>query len=297
MLIQSGELIWKYDQFASVYSSPAIANSRVYVGSDNGYLYCLNANTGELIWKYGTNGEIRSSPAVAKNRVYVGSYDDYIYCLNADTGELIWKYRTRDSVYSSPAVAKNRLYVGSNDGFIYCFGSDKPLLSIDTTPSNASVYINNEYKGKTPLEIELTPGTYKIEIKKENYETYTQTIELTLKESKNISINLTRITFEPTTTPSTTTPTPTTTPSTTFVSTALPPQKPNSFLYLGIFMVIIVLTFTTYQITKKKFENKAGEKKLSKKEIEKLKKKLDEDYVEGKISKEEYLERKRELGG
>ena len=64
-------------------------------------------------------------------------------------------------------------------------------LSINSNPC-ASIYINYIYKGNTPMEIELKPGIYTIEVKKENYETYVETIELSFGEDKSISVSLHR---------------------------------------------------------------------------------------------------------
>lgn len=33
-------------------STPAIANGIVYFGSDDDYIYALNASTGTLVWRY-----------------------------------------------------------------------------------------------------------------------------------------------------------------------------------------------------------------------------------------------------
>src|SRR5438552_15733798 len=60
-----------------------------------------------------------SSPTVSGDTVYFGSDDSYLYSLNALTGELKWKFKTGDVVYSSPAVADEAVYVGSHDGYLY----------------------------------------------------------------------------------------------------------------------------------------------------------------------------------
>ena len=45
----------------------------MYVGSEDNNLYALNASTGALLWKYTTGEQVYSSPAVANGVVYVGS--------------------------------------------------------------------------------------------------------------------------------------------------------------------------------------------------------------------------------
>jgi outer membrane protein assembly factor BamB len=76
----------------------------VYIGSLDGFVYCLDAITGKFVWNYTIGSIVGSSPAVAGGKVYVGSHDIYsvgrVYCLNADTGALIWSYSTGRGVYS-----------------------------------------------------------------------------------------------------------------------------------------------------------------------------------------------------
>ena len=62
-----------------MYSSPAVANGVVYVGSVDGKLYAYHATTGALLWSATTGSYINSSPAVANGMVYVGSADQNLY--------------------------------------------------------------------------------------------------------------------------------------------------------------------------------------------------------------------------
>jgi len=119
----TGAFIWSYTTGDNVRSSPAVADGKVYVGSEDNNVYCLNATTGGLIWSYVTNDNIGSSPAVADDKVYIGSWNSMVYCLNATTGAHIWNYATGGSVFSSPAVADGKVYVGSVDHNVYCLNA------------------------------------------------------------------------------------------------------------------------------------------------------------------------------
>ena len=50
-----------------------------------------------------------------------------------------------------------------NDGILT---SSVGYISIISTPSGASVYINREYKGETPLTTELKTGKYSVKVEK-----------------------------------------------------------------------------------------------------------------------------------
>ena len=73
-------------------------------GSDDDYVYALNAATGAKIWSYATGSAVEDSPAVASGVVYIGSDNDYVYALNASTGSKLWSFGTGGEVYSSPTA-------------------------------------------------------------------------------------------------------------------------------------------------------------------------------------------------
>src|SRR5947199_3462940 len=65
-------LDWSYVTGNGIfYSSPAVANGVVYIGSLDDTLYALDAGIGALKWSYSTGGSINSSPAVTNGIVYV----------------------------------------------------------------------------------------------------------------------------------------------------------------------------------------------------------------------------------
>jgi outer membrane protein assembly factor BamB len=52
----------------------------------------------------------------------VGSSDGKLYALDAQTGEKTWEYEVGDALTSSPAIAGGRVVIGAQDGRLYCFG-------------------------------------------------------------------------------------------------------------------------------------------------------------------------------
>ncbi len=113
-------LVWQYNLGLNIKSSAAVVSGKCYVGCDNGYLYCLDANDGSLVWKYQTGGAVRSSPAVVGGKVYFGSFDNNVYCLDANSGSLVWKYTAGYWVLSSPTVTDGKVFITSNDRNLYC---------------------------------------------------------------------------------------------------------------------------------------------------------------------------------
>ena len=60
--------------------------------SGDNKIYCLDAASGRIHWTKITGGPVRLAPAVVGDRVYVGSDDGYAYCLRADDGSVVWQF-------------------------------------------------------------------------------------------------------------------------------------------------------------------------------------------------------------
>jgi outer membrane protein assembly factor BamB len=112
--VGSGAVCWSFCTEGPVRFAPAVHDGRVYAGSDDGYIYCLNAADGALVWRYrpGPSAEkvlgngrmislwpVRTSVLVDRDVVYGGAgvfpYEGlYICALNAGDGSVIWKNDT-----------------------------------------------------------------------------------------------------------------------------------------------------------------------------------------------------------
>jgi outer membrane protein assembly factor BamB len=117
------DLDWSFTTGGHVYSSPAVVNGVVYVGSFDSNVYALDAATGGQLWSFTTGGSVESSPAVVNGVVYVGSQDGDLYALDAATGAQLWRSLTNGAIDSSPAVVNGVVYVGSEDGEVLAFNA------------------------------------------------------------------------------------------------------------------------------------------------------------------------------
>src|SRR5258708_2941808 len=78
-----GNLKWKFKSYGKIFSSPAVSDGIVYIGSEDHNLYAIDQKTGKQLWKYTTGRAVNSSPAVYNNMVCFGSFDGNYYMLNA----------------------------------------------------------------------------------------------------------------------------------------------------------------------------------------------------------------------
>lgn len=56
-------------------------------------VFCLDVETGLERWSFFTGGPVRLAPTIHGNRLYFGSDDGHVYCLNKKNGALLWKHR------------------------------------------------------------------------------------------------------------------------------------------------------------------------------------------------------------
>ncbi len=62
-----------------------------YGSSADCKIYGLDAKTGEEIWSFYTEAPVRFAPVIWKDSVFVGSDDGFLYCLDLHDGSLRWK--------------------------------------------------------------------------------------------------------------------------------------------------------------------------------------------------------------
>ena len=85
---------------ASVYGQPTIVDGRVFVSSDAGFIYALDADSGCVHWSFQAQTGVRSAitigpqkPGSNKYAAFFGDIHGNVYSVDATNGELLWKNR------------------------------------------------------------------------------------------------------------------------------------------------------------------------------------------------------------
>lgn len=129
----SGAVGWTVATEGPVRSSPTVVQDRVYVGSGDGHVYVLEAETGAEVWISDLGSPVHSTPAVSDGLVFVIDRQNRLFALDQESGETRWTVETGpdapwdwgqegwDYFSSSPAAQGDRVYVGSGDGRVYAF--------------------------------------------------------------------------------------------------------------------------------------------------------------------------------
>ena len=88
-----GKDIYDRVRFDDAHQVAVVGDRLYYGSTVDHQLRCVNTMTGSEHWSFFTGAAVRLAPTVVDGRVYVGSDDGYVYCVSADNGSLIWKYR------------------------------------------------------------------------------------------------------------------------------------------------------------------------------------------------------------
>ena len=127
----------------SAWSQPTVAGGRLFVGSQNGTVYSLDAKTGCIYWTFTAKSGVRTAPAFGRRSdadgyaVYFGDTGANVYALDAATGGVLWS-RAMDihphaRITGSPTLFRGRLFV--------------PVASIEETAAGQQGYQCCTFRG------------------------------------------------------------------------------------------------------------------------------------------------------
>lgn len=99
----------------SSYSQPTVVSGRVFIGSDTGYIYSIDAQTGCVYWSYLAKAGVRNALTVknvhGRPMVFFGDLKANGYALDARSGELVWTL-SLDDQFTTRVTATPAYYDG-----------------------------------------------------------------------------------------------------------------------------------------------------------------------------------------
>ena len=103
-------------------AQPTVVSGRVFMASDNGYIYSLDAKSGCVYWSFQNGSIVRNSPTVGRVTgqgstqwaVFFGDGHANIFAVDAQTGRQLWKVRVDDHL-----VARITAGLTYHDGVVY----------------------------------------------------------------------------------------------------------------------------------------------------------------------------------
>jgi polyvinyl alcohol dehydrogenase (cytochrome) len=111
-----------YPNGVTAAGQPTVVSGRVFVGTDIGYVYSLDAASGCLYWSFQTKAAVRNAISIGPVAGQAGKYAAYfgdakanVYALDAATGKLLWTTHVEDHftarITGAPTLYRERLYV------------------------------------------------------------------------------------------------------------------------------------------------------------------------------------------
>jgi len=143
--IKNERSFWDSRVSALLSGGPTAGLNKVFIGSENGKIYALDAQTGELSWEASIKGEVINAPAIDSGVVVVNSASGIMKALNADNGEELWKIEQDVPALtlrgiSAPVIASGGVLIGTGKGGInvYLLNSGQQGWSTDIGEASGS---------------------------------------------------------------------------------------------------------------------------------------------------------------
>ena len=109
-----------YPNSATAQSQPTVVGGRLFVASERGVVYALDAETGCTHWSFAAQSGVRSAMTVTRlpdrrHALFFGDFNANVYALDAATGAEIWRrdVETHEGarITGAPVLHGGRLYV------------------------------------------------------------------------------------------------------------------------------------------------------------------------------------------
>ncbi|MBK6316109.1 MAG: PQQ-binding-like beta-propeller repeat protein [Blastocatellia bacterium] len=135
----TGKEVWRYDlgdarigrvlehqvvtnsgdfDFDHAAPQPVLLDGVLFVGSGDGRMHGVNAESGKPVWTFEAKGKIRTDAVIVGDRVVFGTLDGIVYAVTRDVGREVWKKETRAAITASPALVDGRIIVGNRGGLL-----------------------------------------------------------------------------------------------------------------------------------------------------------------------------------
>ncbi len=101
----------------SAFGQPVIAGGRLFVGSEDGTVYSLDARDGCIYWTFKAPSTVRTAISIDTSlaSIYFGDVQANVYRVDAASGALLWKVQVDPHQYAritgAPKLHEGRLYV------------------------------------------------------------------------------------------------------------------------------------------------------------------------------------------
>ena len=114
------EFTWEDDEYLAEVASPVAHDGLLYVATSYGVLVCYDTKTGEKYWEKEFSEGFYSSPMIAEGKLYIIDMDGITHILKADkSGTIIAEPELGEGGFALPVFADGVLYLRGTE-HLYC---------------------------------------------------------------------------------------------------------------------------------------------------------------------------------
>ena len=132
-----GRMVWTRELGAPSHYAAVSDGMRIFFALDDSRVVALNVADGAPAWEQRLEGML-NQPSVARDRVFVGSNNNYLYALDNEHGRQAWKWRTGGDVIGVTGDIKGGTYYASLDNVLRAVnrgnGNQRWIKEIPTRP-------------------------------------------------------------------------------------------------------------------------------------------------------------------
>ena len=111
----TGARVWRIDGSAAIRNAAVIVGSRLIYSNTAGVVQAVDLGDGRKRWQFDAKAPA-TEPALVEGKIIVGARDSMLYALDPDDGHALWSQYWWGSWVESPAVGSHGLaYIGSGD--------------------------------------------------------------------------------------------------------------------------------------------------------------------------------------
>lgn len=115
-----GSVLWENNQYLPEVSSPVATKENLYLATSYGVVASFDTQTGELRKEHELDAEFYSSPVIAEGKVYLFSTDGKMHIFSANNDfNLIRSFDTGERTFATPAFTDGKIVVRTEKS-IYC---------------------------------------------------------------------------------------------------------------------------------------------------------------------------------
>lgn len=113
----------------AIFTSPVVANGRIYVIDGSGVACCIDAQSMKVLWRFASPGGLGncnnvSSPVLTGRFLHFGTMAGSYFVLDAATGKVVKEIPCGEPIFSAPVAANGRVYFATMGSRVHALEPD-----------------------------------------------------------------------------------------------------------------------------------------------------------------------------